>query len=64
MLKAVQKGGRDGAGKVGVDNDAVKVADNQQGRIFQGVPVTQQLIIGGRKILALKTTRKGGGCTL
>ena len=33
-------------GPVGVDPDAVHVADDQQGRIFQGDAVLQQLVVG------------------
>ena len=42
-----------GAGEVGVNNDTVKVADNQQRRAFQGVTVAQKLVIGFGKVLVL-----------
>ncbi len=41
-------GGGNGAGEVGVYDDAVKIADNQQGRAFQGIAVAQELVIGVR----------------
>ncbi len=34
-----------------MNNDAVQVADDEQRRTFQGISVTQKLIVGGTQIL-------------
>ena len=46
-------GGGDGLREVGVDHDAVQVADHQQGRVVQGVAVAQELVVGGVQVLVL-----------
>ena len=52
--KAFQRelvGGGDGAGKIGVNHDAVQVAGDQQVRVFQAVAVAQELVVSGGKVL-------------
>ena len=39
----------DGAGEVGVDLEAVQVADHQQRRVLQVLAVLEQLLVGGRR---------------
>jgi len=43
--------GGNGTREVGADDDAVKVADHQQGRVGQRVAVEQELIVGRVEIL-------------
>jgi hypothetical protein len=46
-------GDRDGLGEVGVDDDPVQVADDEEGRIGEGIAVEQKLIVGGSQVLVL-----------
>ena len=41
------------AGEVGVDLEAVHVADDQQRRVFQVLAVQEQLLVGGGQVLVL-----------
>ena len=52
-FKGYVVGDGNGAGEVGVNDDAVKVANNQQGRILQGVAVSEELVIGFVQVLVL-----------
>ena len=40
-------------GEVGVDLEALQVADNQEGRVFQGLAILEQLLVGGGEVLVL-----------
>ncbi len=42
-----------GVGEVGVDDDAVHVADDQQGRVLQRLAVLEELVVGRPEVLAL-----------
>ena len=45
--------GGDGLGEVGMDDDAVEVADDEEGRAGEGVAVEEELIVGVVQILVL-----------
>ena len=53
----VDRGGR--VGEVGVDLEAVEVADHQEGRVVQRFAVLQQLAVGGGQVLALALVLPG-----
>ena len=49
----------DRAGEIGMHLEAVKVADDEEGRVLQVLTVLEELLIGGRPILALALVLPG-----
>ena len=47
------------AGEVGVDHDAVHVADDQQRRVLQGLAVLEELLVGRVEVLVLALVLPG-----
>ena len=45
--------------EVGVDLEAVEVADDEQRRVLEGLPVLQELVVGGLQVLALALVLPG-----
>ncbi len=49
----------DGIEKVGMDDDGLEVADDQQGRVFQGFTVLQELLVGPVEVGVLALVFQG-----